>query len=84
VFEDAYGNWAAKADALFQATQSCDREKLALILHSAPHLNDGDTHTIVKHLLSIGHSIWVTGTNNYAALDPHLSVLIDGLDALVN
>jgi hypothetical protein len=84
VFEYACGNWAVKANALFQATQSYDREKLALILHSVPHLGNGNTYRTLKELLSIGYSIWLTGSKIYAVFASYLPVFIAGFDALLS
>lgn len=84
IFEDTFANWSASADALIQATQSYDHERLALMLHSVPVLSDSDTETALLDLLAIGHSIWLTGTTNYTAFDSHSSAFVDCLDGLLS
>ncbi|KAF2638318.1 hypothetical protein P280DRAFT_520336 [Massarina eburnea CBS 473.64] len=82
IFEDTYSNWTARADSLIQATQSCDHVNLALILHSVPALSRTDAESIIREAFMVGHSIWLTSTRDYTALDSHFSVLVDNLDAL--
>ncbi|KAF2677032.1 hypothetical protein K458DRAFT_164838 [Lentithecium fluviatile CBS 122367] len=84
IFKDTYGNWMTRKDALVQATQSYDHAKLALILHSVPKMSGSDTARTFKKLLSVGYSIWLTGTNDYTVLDSYFSVFVDGLDAMLS
>lgn len=83
IFEDTFANWTARADSLIQATQSYDRQKLALMLHSVPALSPADTESALQKLLSAGRSVWLTGTANYTQFDSYFSVFVGRLDALL-
>lgn len=83
MFENTFEDWGAQADALLQATQSYDHEKLALMLHSVPPMSSGDTESTLERLLTVGHKVWLTGTSNYTELDSHFPIFVDCLDALV-
>jgi hypothetical protein len=84
IFENTYANWMAKADALIDATKSYDHERLALMLHSTPGLDHSATEQTLQKLLEVGHSMWVTETQNYTMLDSYFSVFVDVLDGLLN
>jgi len=45
---------------------------------------NGDTYRTPKQLLSIGRSIWLTGTDDYTVFVSYLPDFIDGLDALLS
>jgi hypothetical protein len=84
VFEDSFSNWSAQRNVLVDTTKLYNREKLGVILHSVPDLNIVDTETTVEELLTVGHSVWLTGSDNYTDLDAHFSVLLDCLVTLLN
>jgi hypothetical protein len=82
VFESMFSNWTALGVDLADATRLYDRNKLAIILHSVPELSTVDIETTLKQLLAGGHSIWLTGTNNYANFDTRFPTFIERLAAL--
>ena len=82
IFEDSFSNWTVKQLDLAEATKLYDRKELALILHSVPELSTVVTELTLRQLLAVGHSVWLTGTNNYTDLDTHLPALIDLLALL--
>ncbi|KAH3907295.1 hypothetical protein HBI56_184430 [Parastagonospora nodorum] len=83
VFEDSYSSWIARHIDLTDATKRYDRTKLAVVLHSVPDLSIVETTTTLKELLSVGHSVWLTSSDNYTNLDAHFSVLLDCLVTLL-
>ncbi|KAF2115111.1 Spherulation-specific family 4 [Lophiotrema nucula] len=83
VFEDAYVNWTMRSAALIDATKTFDHEKFALLLHSVPALNDVDTEIVLVNLMTVGHSVFLTGSSNYTAIDSYWPVFVNCLDTLL-
>ncbi|KAJ4366249.1 hypothetical protein N0V83_007885 [Neocucurbitaria cava] len=83
VFENSFTNWSTQGTELAEATQSYDRQKLALFLHSVPDLTTNETETTLRQLLAVGHSVWLTVTPDYTEFDAFLPVFIDSLAALL-
>jgi hypothetical protein len=83
IFENSFANWTTANLELAEATKLYDRHKLALVLHSVPELNTISTELTLRQLLAVGHSVWLTGTNNYTDLDAHFPAFIDCLAALL-
>jgi hypothetical protein len=84
VFENTLSIWMDHYLQLMDATKLYDRDKLAVILHSVPQLNAADIGTTLRQVLTIGHSIWFTGTDNYTSLDTHFPTFIERLATLFN
>ncbi|CAO2657841.1 Nn.00g071010.m01.CDS01 [Neocucurbitaria sp. VM-36] len=83
VFENSFINWTIQGPALAEATQTYDRTKLALFLHSVPDMSTNETEITLQQLLAVGHSIWLTGTQDYTDFDAVLPIFIDCLAALL-
>ena len=84
IFENSFSNWTVENIELAEATKLYDRNKLALVLHSVPELSTTATELTLRQLLAVGHSIWLTGTNNYTDLDAHFPAFIDLLAMLLS
>lgn len=82
IFENTFLNWSTANLALFDATKLYDRNKLAIVLHSVPELSVIDIEFTLRQVLAVGHSIWLTGTNNYTLLDAYFPLFIERLAAL--
>jgi hypothetical protein len=82
IFENSFSNWTVEASALAEATKLYNRKRLALVLHSVPELNIVETEDTVRQLLTVGHSIWLTGSSNYTGLDEHFSAFVNCLATL--
>lgn len=65
-------------------TKLYDRDKLAILLHSVPDLDAASIGLVLRQLLAVGHSIWLTGTNNYTVLDGHFPLFVDSLAGLLS
>jgi hypothetical protein len=83
VYENSFSNWSRDFEQLAQNTDGYDRERLALVLHSVPSLGIAATTITLTELLAVGHSVWLTGSNNYTMFDGILPLLIECLAALV-
>lgn len=84
IFENTFLNWSLQNLQLIEMTKLYDREKLAVLLHSVPDLDAASVELVLRQLLAVGHSIWLTGTNNYSMLDDHFPLFVDGLAGLLN
>jgi hypothetical protein len=83
VFENSFVNWSIQAPTLAEATKLYDPGRLALVLHSVPELSVIETVITLGQLLTVGHSVWLTGDSNYTKLDEHFSVFVDCLATLL-
>jgi hypothetical protein len=82
VFENKFSIWPDHYVQLIDATKLYDRDKLAVILHSVPKLNAAEMETTLRQLLTVGHNIWLTGTDNYTGLDTHFHTFMERFAAL--
>jgi hypothetical protein len=69
VFENTFSIWLDHYVQLVDATKVYDRDKLAVILHSVPQLSTAEMEIMLRQLLTVGHSIWLTGSDDYTGLD---------------
>ncbi|KAI4943560.1 hypothetical protein J4E91_009197 [Alternaria rosae] len=83
IFENSFSNWTVEGGELFKATDSYDREKLALLVHSTPDLTILETASMLLQLLALGRSIWMTASSDYTDLDGVLPAFIEGVAALL-
>lgn len=62
----------------------CNREKLALLVHSVPDLTTVDTASTLLQLLAVDRSIWLTAGSDSTDSDGVMSAFIEDLAALLN
>lgn len=84
VFENSLVNWSLQNQQLAEMTKSYNHEKLAILLHSVPELDAVSTGAILRQLLAVGHTVWLTGTNNYTDLDDHFPAVVECLAAMLS
>lgn len=85
VFEDAYANWTAKADNLTKGSTGYDRERLACLMHSVPSgLGSGAMQSLLRNMLQVGQSVYLTATTNYTQFDSYFPLFVDSFDRLIN
>lgn len=84
VLENTYMYWSMNKAELAEMTKTYNREKLALLLHSVPGLSSVSAEMTMRELLAIGHSVWLTSSDNYTDLDANFSKFIDRLAALLS
>jgi hypothetical protein len=77
-------NWTLANIQLAEVTESYDRDKLAVMVHSTPDLTTTTIKIVLRQMLAVGRSIWMTGSSNYTEFDDQLPIFVDRLAALLS